>query len=156
MQFFGEEEVMGVGKSSERFLGLVRSQRERAEVIREALTLVFTTSREGRVEERSGFRVRAKLSVHLGVLVELGWWERMSARGSTLVDMGVDRVPVSRCRRCGVVGDGMEIDNGVPGNHISELRCEVFRRSSLEVLGFLVKLEIVRWVIGWWWLECGW
>ena len=53
MQYFGEEEVMGVDKSSERFLGLVRSQRKRAKVIRDVLTLVLTTSNKRRVEEGS-------------------------------------------------------------------------------------------------------
>ena len=51
MQCFGEEDVMGVDKSSERFLGLVRSQRKRAKVILDVLTLVPTTSHKWRVEE---------------------------------------------------------------------------------------------------------
>ena len=70
--------------------------------------------------------------------------------------MSVNRVPVTRCRRGGVVGEGLVIDHGVPGNHIGELRCDILLGSSLEVLGFLVKLQIVYWVIGGWWLECGW
>ena len=69
--------------------------------------------------------------------------------------MGVDGVPVTRCRRGGIVGEGVEVDHGITCDHIGQLRCDVFRESSFEVLGFLVQLEIVCWVIGWWWLECG-
>ena len=84
-----------------------------------------------------------------------GMWESRSARGSSLRHMGVDRVPMTRCHWSGVVGEGVEIDDGVQGDHIVELRCDVFVGGSLEVLGFLVKLEIVCCVIGGWWLECG-
>ena len=71
-------------------------------------------------------------------------------------DVGVDRVTMSgRCRR-GVVGNGVEVDHGVSGDHVELLRGDVFRGSSFEVLGFLVHLEVVCRVIGWWGLECGW
>ena len=50
----------------------------------------------------------------------------------------------------------VEIDNGVPGDHIGELRCDILRGSSLEVISFLVVLEVMRWAVGGWLLECGW
>ena len=71
-------------------------------------------------------------------------------------DVGVDGVPVTCCRWGGIVGEWMEVDNGIPGDHVGELRCNVFRGSSLEVLGFLVELEVMRRVVGWLWLERGW
>ena len=70
--------------------------------------------------------------------------------------MGVNRVTVTRCRRSGVAGEWVEVDHGIPGNHVGKLRCDVLGGSSLEVLGFLVKFEVVNWVIRWWGLECGW
>ena len=51
MQLFGEEKVMGVDETSERLLGLVWSQSERAKVVRDVLVLVLSASHEGRVEE---------------------------------------------------------------------------------------------------------
>ena len=86
------------------------------------------------------------------MLVELGLKECGSAVSSALWCIGVDGVTVPRCRRCGVVGDRMKIDNGVPGNHVGELRCDVLGGCSLDVPGFLIKLEIVYRVIGGWWL----
>ena len=41
----------------------------------------------------------------------------------------------------------MEVDNGIPGHHVIELPCDVFRGSSLEVIGLLVKFEIMIRVI---------
>ena len=70
--------------------------------------------------------------------------------------MGVDGVTMPRRGRCGVVGDGVEVDHGVSGDHVRLLWGDVLRGSSLEVLGFLVHLEVVCWVIGGWGLECGW
>ena len=94
--------------------------------------------------------------MHLVVLKELGLSDSWSARGSSLWHMGVDGVSVTRCHRGSIVGKCVEVCNGVPGDHIGELRCDVFRGGSLHVLFFLVELEIVRWVVGGWWLECGW
>ena len=74
--------------------------------------------------------------------------ESRSAQGSSLGNMGVDGVMVSRRRRRGIVGDGVEVDHGVSGDHVKLLWGDVFRGSSLEVLGFLVHLEVVSWVIG--------
>ena len=59
-----------------------------------------------------------ELSVHLGVLGELGLRETWSAGSSALWDMGVAVVTVPRCCRCGVVGDGVEVYHGVPSNHV--------------------------------------
>ena len=70
--------------------------------------------------------------------------------------MDVDWKSVTRCRLGGVIGEGVGEDNGIPGHHVVELRCDVFLGSSLEVLGFLVKLEIVFMVVGLCGLECGW
>ena len=70
--------------------------------------------------------------------------------------MRVDGVTMPRRGRCGVVGDGMEVDHSISSDHVELLRSDIFRGSSLEVLGFLVQLEVVCWVIGWWGLECGW
>ena len=44
--------------------------------------------------------------------------ESWSARGSSLGDVGVDGVAMSRRCRRGVVGDVVEIDHGIPGNHV--------------------------------------
>ena len=63
-------------------------------------------------------------------------------------NMGVDGVMVSRRRRRGIVGDGVKVDHGVSDDNVKLLWGDVFRGSSLEVLGFLVHLEIVCWVIG--------
>ena len=71
-------------------------------------------------------------------------------------NVGIDGVVVSRCCRRGIVGNGVEVDHGVPGDHVKLLCGDVFRGSSLEVLGFLVHLEVMCWVIGEWGLECGW
>ena len=97
-----------------------------------------------------------ELSVHLGVLGELGLRESWSAGGSSLRHVGVDRMSVSRCRRNSVVREGVEINDGVQGDHVEELRCNIFWGSSLEVLGFLVEPEIMCLVVGWYCLESGW
>ena len=70
--------------------------------------------------------------------------------------MGVDGVTMSRRCRCGVVGDGVEVDHGVPGDHVKVLWGDVLRGSSFEVLGFLVPFEVMRRVVGRWGLEMGW
>ena len=70
--------------------------------------------------------------------------------------MGVDVVTMSRRCRRGVVGDGVEVDHGVPGDHVMLLRGDVLRGSSFEVLRFLVPFEIVSRVVGRWGLESGW
>ena len=82
------------------------------------------------------------------MLSQLGRREHWSTRGSSLGNMGVDGVMVSRRRRRGIVGDGVEVDHGVSGDHVKLLWGDIFRGSSLEVLGFLVHLEVVSWVIG--------
>ena len=143
VEFFGEEEVVGVDEASERFPGLVLSQEKRAIVVRNVLALVLPTGNEGWVEDGSGSRIRGEFSVHLGVLGELGLKECGSARSSALWYVGVDRVAVPRCCRCGVVGDGVEVDNGVSGDHVRQLRRDIFWGSSFEVLGFMVHLEIM-------------
>ena len=61
--------------------------------------------------------------------------------------MGIDGVVVSRCYRRGIVGNGVEINHGVPGDHVKLLWGDVFRGSSLEVLGFLIMFEVVSLVI---------
>ena len=71
-------------------------------------------------------------------------------------DMGIDGVTMPRRGRCGVVGDGVEVDHIISSDHFELLRGDIFRGSSLEVLGFLVHLEVVCRVIVWWGLECGW
>ena len=70
--------------------------------------------------------------------------------------MGVDGVTMSRRCRRGVVGDGVEVDHGVPGDHVMLLWGDVLRGSSFEVLRFLVPFEIMSRVVGRWWLESGW
>ena len=71
-------------------------------------------------------------------------------------NVGVDGVTMScRCRR-GVVGNGVKVDHGIPGNHGVLLWGDVFWGSSFEVLGFLVHFEVVCRVIGRWRLEGGW
>ena len=54
------------------------------------------------------------------------------------------------------MGELVEIDDGVPGHHIVELRCNVLRGGSLEVLGFLIESEVVRRVVRERCLKCGW
>ena len=147
---------MSFDKTSEHFLGLVRSQRKRAKVIRDVLTLVLRTSHKRLVEDGSGLRVRVEFPVHLWVLRKLALWEGGSTRRSALRHMGINLVSATSCCRSSVVVEGMEVDNGIPGDHVGELRCNIFRGSSLEVLGFLVELELMCWVVGRWWLECGW
>ena len=73
-----------------------------------------------------------------------------------MCDVGINGVTMPRRGRCGVVGDGVEVYHGISSDHVELLRGYTFRGSSLEVLGFLVHLEVVYWVIGWWGLECGW
>ena len=90
------------------------------------------------------------------MLGELGLWKYWSAGGSTLWDMGVDGVTVPRRCRRGVVGDVVEVDHGIPSNHVGQLRCDVFRGSSLNVLGFLIHFKVVCRVVRRWGLECGW
>ena len=58
-------------------------------------------------------------------------------------DMGVDGVTMSLCCRRGVVGNGVKVDHVISGDHVELLWGDVFRGSSLEVLGFLVHLDIV-------------
>ena len=70
--------------------------------------------------------------------------------------MRVDGVTMPRRGRCGVVGDCVEVDHGIPSDHVKLLWGDVFRGSSFEVLGFLVHFEVVCWVMGWWGLERGW
>ena len=72
VEFFGEEEVMGVDEACERLPGLELSRGKRTVVIRDVLTLVFPASDKGRVEEGSGLRIRREFSVHLVMLGELG------------------------------------------------------------------------------------
>ena len=64
-------------------------------------------------------------------------------------------VPVARCRCCGIVGEVVEVDHGIPGDNMCELRCDILNGSSLEVFGFMIKFEVVSWVIRMWGLECG-
>ena len=71
-------------------------------------------------------------------------------------DVGVDGVTMSCCGRRGVIGNGVEVDHGVSGDHIVLLRSDVFRGSFFEVLGFLVPLEVVCWVVGWGRLKSCW
>ena len=70
--------------------------------------------------------------------------------------MGVDGVTMSRRCRRGVVGNGMDVDHGVPSDHVKVLWGDVLRGSSFEVLGFLVPFEVMRRVVGRWGLESGW
>ena len=42
----------------------------------------------------------------------------------------------------------MDVDKGVPGHHVVELWCNIFRGCSLKVLGFLIESEIVRRIVG--------
>ena len=70
--------------------------------------------------------------------------------------MGVDGVTMSRRCRRGVVGNGMKVDHGVPGDHVKVLWGDVLRGSSFEVLGFLVPFEVMYRVVGRWGLEGGW
>ena len=57
--------------------------------------------------------------------------------------MRVDMVAVYRsCRGC-VVGEWVKVNDSVPGHHVVELWCDVFRGCTLKVLGFLVKAKVV-------------
>ena len=149
---------MGVEEASERLSWVVRGlfRGHRAIVVGDVFVLVFSTCYEGRVEEGSGLGVRGKRTVHLRMFRQLSGRENWSARGSSLWDMGVDGVTMSRCCRRGIVGYGMEVDHGVPGDHVKVLWGDVIRGSSFEVLGFLVPFEVVRRVVGRWGLEGGW
>ena len=99
----------------------------RAIVVCDVFVLVLPTCYEGRVEEGSGLGVRGKRTVHLRMFRQLSGLENWSARGSSLWDMGVDGVTMSRCCRRGVVGNGVEVDHGVSGDHVKLLRGDVFR-----------------------------
>ena len=57
VEFFGEEDVMGVDEACERLSGLELSRGKRTVVIRDVFTLVFPASDEGWVEEWSGLRI---------------------------------------------------------------------------------------------------
>ena len=110
----------------------------RTKVVCDVFVLVLPTCYEWCVEEGPGLGVRGKRPVHLRVFRQLSGRENWSARGSSLWDVGVDGVTMScRCRR-GVVGNGVEVDHGIPGDHVVLLRGDVFRGSSFEVLSFLV------------------
>ena len=122
----------------------------------DVFVLVLPTYNEGRVEEGSGLGVRGKRTVHLRMFRQLSGRENWSARGSSLWDVGIDGVTMScRCRR-GVVGNGVEVDHGISGDHVGLLRSDVFRGSSFEVLSFLIPFEIMSRVVGRWGLESGW
>ena len=97
-----------------------------------------------------------ELSVHLGVLGELGFEKYVSTGGSTLWDMGVDGVTMPRRCRRGVVGYGVEVDHGILSNHVGQFWCDVFRGSSLNVLGFMIHFKFVCRVVRRRGLECGW
>ena len=140
---------MGVDESSERLSGIVSRlfRGHRTIVICDVFALVFPTCDEGRVKEGSGLGVRVEHTVRLRMLRQLGRRENMSARGSSLGDMGVDGMTMSRRCRRGIVGNGANVDHGVSGDHVELLWGDVFRESYLEVLGFLVHLEVVCRVI---------
>ena len=70
--------------------------------------------------------------------------------------VGVDGVTMSRRCRSGVVGNGVKVDHGVPGDHVKLLWGDVLRGSSFEVLGFLVPFEIMCRVVRRRGLEGGW
>ena len=107
-------------------------------MVGDVFVLVISTCNEGRIEEGSELGVRGKRTVHLRVFRQLSRRENWSARGSSLWDMGVDGVTMScRCRR-GVVGNGVEVDHSVSGDHVMLLWGDVLRGSSFEVLSFLV------------------
>ena len=125
-------------------------------MVRDILALIIPAGNEGRIEYGSGLRVRRELSVHLRMLGKFRRREGWSARGSSLGDMGVDGVTMSRRCQRGVVGDGVEVNHGISGNHVGQLWCNVFRGSSLQVLGFLVHFEVVCRVVRQWRFECGW
>ena len=131
MKFFGEEEVMSVDESSQRLSWVVgRLLRwHRAIVIRDVFVLVFSTGNEGCVEEWSGPRVRGEHPVHLRMLRQPFRLESRSARGSSLGDMGVHGVTMSRRCRRGVVGNGVKVDHGISGDHVELLWGDVFRGS---------------------------
>ena len=82
-------------------------------MVRDVFALVFPTSDEWWVEDGSGLGVGRKHPVHLRMLGVLGGRKGWSPRGSSLGDMGVDGMTVSRCCRRGVVGNGVEVDHGI-------------------------------------------
>ena len=128
----------------------------RAIVVGDVFVLVLSTCNEGRVEEGSGLGVRWKRTVHLRVFRQLSGRENWSTRGSSLWDVGIDGVTMScRCRR-GVVGNGVEVDHGISGNHVMLLWVDVLRGSSFEVLSFLVPFWIMSRVVRRRGLEGGW
>ena len=96
-------------------------------MIRDVFVLVFSTGNEGLVEEGSGPRVRGEHTVHLRMLRQPFRRESRSARGSSLGDMGVDGVTMSLCCRRGVVGNGVNIDHGISGDHMELLWGDIFR-----------------------------
>ena len=97
-----------------------------------------------------------ELAVHMGMLRQLGRREHWSTLGSSLGNMGVDRVVVSSSCQCCVVGELVKVNDSVPGHHVVELLCDVFRGCTLKVLGFLVKAKVVCRVVGARGLERGW
>ena len=112
-------------------------------MVGDVFVLVLSTCNEGRVEEGSGLGVRGERTVHLRVFLQLSGRENRSARGSSLWDVSVDVVTMSCRCRCGVVGNGVEVDHSVSGDHVMLLWSDVLRGSFFEVLGFLVPLEVV-------------
>ena len=77
VEFFCEEEVMGVDEACERLPWLELARGKRTVLIRDVLALILPAGNEGRVEDGSGLRVRGELSVHLRMLGQLcgreGW-----------------------------------------------------------------------------------
>ena len=139
VEFLGEKEMVGVDKASERLFGVVKGFRgHRAIVIRDVFVLIFATSDERRVEEWSGCRIRGEHAVHLRMLSQLCMREGRAARRSLLRYVGVDWVAVSCRCWCGVIGNGVEVDHSISGDHVVLLWGDVYRGSSFEVLGFLV------------------
>ena len=95
-------------------------------------------------------------TVHLRMFRQLCGRESWPARGSSLWDVGVDGVTMSRRCRRGVVGNGVKVDHGISGDHVELLWGDVFLGSSFEVLGFLVHFEVVCRVVSPRGLECVW
>ena len=75
MKFFGEKEMVGVDKGSERLAGLEGSQRNRAIVVRDLLTLVISAGDEGRAEDVGAPSPRETLGSFGGV-----WRARLVGR----------------------------------------------------------------------------
>ena len=96
-------------------------------MVRNVLALVFHAGHEWRDKKRPGLRLGGELAVHLLVLGELGLRESGSAGGSSLGHVSVDVVVVSRCCLSCVIGEWVEVDDGVPGHHVVELLCNIFR-----------------------------